>query len=111
MSRRLAKINKNIQRVFGEIIAREADLPRNILVTISRVETADNLQSAIVWLYVSPLDQAELVLKQLQPQMYDLQGAFNRVLNTRPLPRLKLKIDTGAAHSDQINRRLNQPDL
>jgi ribosome-binding factor A len=105
-SRRLLKINKHIQRVFGEILQEEAEVPANVLVTIARVDTTPNLKRSIIWLYIYPLAQAEEVLKQLKPQMYDLQGSFNRLLDMRPLPRLSLRIDYGAEHAEHIERTL-----
>lgn len=110
MSYRLAKLNKHLQRTFGEILQREADLPAGVLVTIARVDTTPNLKRAEVSLYVYPLERAEEVLEILKPQMYELQGAFNRALDLRPLPRLRLRIDYGAEHADTINQLIEHLD-
>ncbi|MEX1997351.1 MAG: ribosome-binding factor A [Candidatus Andersenbacteria bacterium] len=106
MSRRLQKVNKHLQRTFGEILQREAELPPNVLVTIARVDTSYNLKSATVWLYVYPLEQAEATLAQLTHQLYELQGILNRTLDFRPLPRLLLRIDYGAQHAENIECKL-----
>lgn len=106
MSERIAKINKHIQRVFGEILHEQADCPADTMITISKVETAPNLKSATVWLYIFPLDQGEEVLESLKKQMYDLQGAMNRELDMRPLPRLMLRLDHGAQHAESIEKKL-----
>ncbi len=106
MSERIAKVNKHIQKVFGEILHEQADRPANTMITISKVETAPNLKSAIVWLYIFPLDQGEEVLESLKKQMYDLQGAMNRELDMRPLPRLVLRLDHGAEHAESIEKKL-----
>lgn len=106
MSQRIAKVNSLIQRTFGEILQREADRPRDVLITISRVETTPNLKSADVWLYISPLEKAPDVMDILKVQMYDLQGEFNRAVNLRPLPRLILKVDKGASHAQTIEEKL-----
>jgi ribosome-binding factor A len=102
----MGKVNSRLKRVFGEIIIREADLPIDSLVTISEVDTARNLRSAIVWISVLPLDQASKTVKKLKSQMYHLQGLVNKELNMRPLPRITLRIDHGAEHSDKIERKL-----
>lgn len=106
MSHRLAKINKHIQRTFGEILQRDADLPADVLVTIARVDTTPNLRSTTVWLYIFPLEQGLATLAQLKSQLYDLQGALNRNLSMRPLPRLKLQLDHGAAHAEAVTRTI-----
>lgn len=105
-SHRLDKINSNIKQIFGEIIHKEAELPPDTMVTISAVETSINLQSATVWLLVLPFEKSQKTLNKLQPQMYHLQGLFNREIKIKPLPRLTLKIDHGAEHADNIERKL-----
>jgi ribosome-binding factor A len=107
-SRRMEKINKHIQRTLGEILLEEADLPPDVLVTISRVDTTPNLKSASVYLYVFPETASDDILERLKPQMYDLQGSLNRALDVRPLPRIYLRIDYGAAHADTINKALEK---
>lgn len=104
MSRRIVQINKNIQRILGEILQREADLPVDALVTISRVDTTPNLASATVWLYVFPVERSEEILERLTRQLYDIQGALNRALDQRPLPRIRLRVDYGAEHAENIEK-------
>jgi ribosome-binding factor A len=108
MSRRIEKINKNIQRIFGEVLQTHADLPPDVLVTVSRVETAPNLRSAAIWLYIFPLAHAPNTMNTLFRQLYVMQGEVNRRLATRPLPRLFLKLDKGAQHADDISRMLKK---
>ena len=108
MTYRLAKINKQIQRIFGEVLQREADLPVGALITVTQVEVAENLRSAKVWLTVWPPEMAAKALRQLRKQMYDLQGAFNRAIGLQPLPRLKLLIDHGAEQAAKVDRILRE---
>lgn len=109
-SYRMGKVNAHIKRVFGDILQKEADLPADALITISEVETANNLRTAIVWISVLPVDKARQAIKKLKPQMYHLQGTLNRELEMRPLPRISLRIDYGAEYSDKIERRLADLD-
>lgn len=108
MSRRLEKVNKHLQRICAEVLLIEASLPPNVLVTVARVNATPNLRSADVWLYVLPLEQGPTTLKELRKQLYDLQGAVNRKLDMRPLPRLILRLDRGAAHAEKIEQRLHE---
>lgn len=116
-TKRLEKVNSLIQRLFGEILQREADLPVDVLVTVSAVETVSNLRSATVWLYILPFDaglgkpqRVEEVFEHIKNQMYDLQGSLNRALSMRPMPRIILKLDHGAEHSQKIEKRLAELD-
>ncbi|MAF80732.1 hypothetical protein CL628_01830 [bacterium] len=108
MSTRLDQVNKNIQRVFGEILQQEADLPTNVLVTISRVDTTPNMRHTHVWLYIQPLSAAKKTMESLTEQLFTLQGSLNRMLDRKRIPRVALRIDYGAEHADKIERRLNQ---
>ncbi len=91
MSNRLAKINKHLQRTVGEILLTEAEVPDGVLVTVSRVETTNNLQRSDIWLSILPASRAKETLQLLKPQMYDIQGSLNRALEFRPLPRIQFK--------------------
>ena len=110
MSHRLDRVNKHIQRTFGEVLQREADLPTDVLVTISRVDTSANLARASIYLYVNPSERAEEIIEHLTPQLYDLQGSLNRKLDLKPLPRLRLRIDYGADHAQHINQTIDTLD-
>jgi ribosome-binding factor A len=110
MSVRIDRINKLILRTFGEVLQTEADLPADVLVSVSRVDTTANLQSATIWLSVFPLEAGEATLKTLESSIYSLQGSLNRKLTFYPLPRIRLKLDYGAEHAEHIQRRLKELD-
>lgn len=107
-STRIKRVNKHIQRTFSTILHTEARLPAQVLVTVSAVDTVPNLRSATVWLSVFPIEHGEAVIAELTQQLYDLQGSFNRALQMRPLPRLHLRLDTGADYAARIERKLAQ---
>ena len=107
MSLRMDRINRHLQKTFGEVLQREADVPPDVLITIARVDTTPNLASADIWLYIQPIDRAEKVVEQLTPQLYDLQGSLNRKLDLKPLPRVRVRIDYGAEHAEHIESTLD----
>ena len=100
---RISKVNKHIQRVLGEVMQKHAEIPGGLLVTISKVETAPNLRTALVWLYINPSGNGERILKLLQDQIYELQGYFNEAVRLHPLPRLSFKEDHGAEYAQHIS--------
>lgn len=105
MSRRLDKINRHLQRTLAEILLKEVDIPADVLVTISRVDTAPNLKTTSVWLYIQPLERADEVLEGLKAQLYDIQGTLNRGVNMRPLPRISFTIDRGSEYAQRIEEK------
>jgi len=102
MADRLPKLNKHLQRTLAEVLQTEADISPNVLVTVTRAEVTPNLRSVKMWLSFFPLDEAKKTLDKLEAQIYDIQGAFNRKLEMRPLPRLKLLIDYGPEHAQKM---------
>lgn len=108
MPDRIAKVNKHIQRTFGEILQVEADLPPDVMVTVVGVETTKSLKTATVWLAVRPEKQAGRVIRKLRKQLYDLQGSLNRKIRLRPNPRIILSVDHGAQHAQNIDRQLEE---
>lgn len=105
---RINKLNKHIQRTFGEVLQEEAFISPDAFVTIARVDTAPNLKFADIWLYIQPISQAESILAELTDQLYDLQGALNRKLDLKPFPRVVLKIDYGAEYANKIEQRFKE---
>ena len=108
MPDRIARVNKHIQRTFGEILQAEANLPNDVMVTVANVETTKNLKVATIWLSIWPEKQAGRVIKKLKKQLYGLQGSLNRKIRLRPNPRIILSVDHGAQHAENIDRRLEE---
>lgn len=85
---------------------KEADVPSDVLVTISRVDTTPNLRSTTIWLYSTPLERGPAVMELLEKQLYDLQGSLNKKLSLKPLPHIQLRLDEGAAYAERIEKKL-----
>ena len=88
MSDRVPRVNQLIKKELGQIILREIDFPENILITLTRVETAPNLIQAKVYISVMPQEKAEDILGILGKLMYSLQQKLNRRLRMRPIPKI-----------------------
>ena len=89
MSKRLPRVNELIKREVSKILFREVDFPKNVLVTVTRVETSPDLRESKVWISTFPESQREGVIKILNRQIYNLQQKINKLLKMRPLPKLK----------------------
>jgi len=107
---RLAKVNREIVRVFGRVVREEAALSPDVMVTIIDAQASRNLRAVKVGVSVYPLEEADEVMSQLQDQIYDLQGAFNRKISFHPCPRIRLELDKGSAHAEHIERKLSELD-
>lgn len=107
MNQRILQINELIQRNLGEIFAREIELPAGCLITITQVETMEDLREANVWLSIFPIDQSEIVLKLILRRIGELQKLLNRKIAIRYVPRIKFILDHSAERADQVEKVLH----
>ncbi len=89
MSKRIPRVNQLIQQELSKIILREIEFPSNVLVTVTRVETASNLIESKVYISVMPEGKTSKVFQILNQGIYELQQKLNRRLQMRPTPRIK----------------------
>ncbi len=108
MSKRIERLNELIKRELGKIILREVEFPKNVLVTITRVETSSDLSDSNVWVSVFPEDQTERVFKILNYKIYNLQQKINKLLKMRPIPKLNFMREKEIKKADKIEELLEK---
>lgn len=106
MSERIQKINKLIKKHLGEILARELSLKPGLFLTISKVDTSKDLRYTHVSISVFPFKESDYALRTLSKELYSIQGALNKKLQMRPLPRLEFKLDSTEEEADKIEKIL-----
>lgn len=108
MSERILKINKLIKEELGKLLLAETEFPKGIFVTISRVETSQDLLYTQVFLSIFPDQSQTLVLKTLQGQIFRLQHILNKKLKTRRVPKIKFEIDKAEEQAEKIEELLEK---
>lgn len=88
MSKRVQRINQLIKKELSQILLKEVDFPKDILVTVTRVETSVDLGSAKVYISAMPEGKASRVIQILNQLIYYLQQRLNKRLEMRPIPRI-----------------------
>ncbi|HPN54876.1 MAG TPA: 30S ribosome-binding factor RbfA [Candidatus Moranbacteria bacterium] len=106
MSERIQKINKLIKRDLAEILVRELNLKPGIFLSISKVDTSRDLRYARVFISVFPYKEADYAMKTLAKEIYGIQGALNKKLSMKPLPRLEFELDSTEEQADEIEKIL-----
>jgi ribosome-binding factor A len=106
MSQRVAKIESLIQQVVATSLV-ELVGPDAARVTVTRVDAAPDLHNATVWVGIlGDAAQAEAIMKRLQQIHSSLQAALSRRLQTKFVPRLHVRQDTGGEYAAEIDRLL-----
>ena len=108
MTERIPQVNELLQQELGTILLREFDVPENTLVTLTRVDTAPNLQQAKIYISVMPEEQAKEVLKLLKKEVYEMQQLLNKRLNMRPVPRIEWVLETKTIEAQEIEEILDK---
>lgn len=108
MTERIPQVNELLQQELGTILLREFDVPENTLVTLTRVDTAPNLQQAKIYISVMPEEKAKEVLKLLKKEVYEMQQLLNKRLNMRPVPRIEWVLETKTAEAQEIEEILDK---
>lgn len=104
-SNRISKLNSLIQQQLGAILPEYLEQPG--LVTINKVEVSRDLKWAKVWLSILNGDDAAIV-KELEKNIYDIQGELNRGLTLKVLPRLQFFLDTSARYAQHIDELIKK---
>jgi len=105
---RLVKVNELIKQLAGELVLREVDFGKDVLVTVTRVETSRDLRYSKVLITVFPNDKERNVLEVLEKEIFGIQRMLNKKLNMRPIPKIHFEIDRVEKEAARIEELLAQ---
>lgn len=88
MNNRIARINSLIKKELSQIFLREFDVPKDVLVTLTRVETSPDLKFAKVFISVWPQKLKEKFLANLGKNVFFFQKKLNKKLTMRNVPKI-----------------------
>lgn len=108
MSTRILKINELIKSHANEIILKDLSLKSGVFVTISKVDTTPDLRYTRIFVSIFPEKEIDYVEKTLAKEMYRIQGALNKKLFMRPLPKIQFITDMTESKADEIEKLLKQ---
>jgi len=108
VSQRIQKVNELIKRELSQILLREADFPKDILVTLTRVDTAPNLSQSKIYISVFPVGQIEGIIKFLNRRVYEFQQRLNKRLRMRPMPKIIFVREKKTAEAGRIEEILEE---
>lgn len=108
MSNRITKINALIQRHIGEILTRDISLKPGVFVTVAKVDTTPDLRYTRIFVSIFPEKEIDYAAKTLKKELYRIQGALNKKLAMRPLPKIEFKTDMTESKADEIEKLLKE---
>lgn len=105
---RIQRVNQLIRKEISQIILRELDFPKNILVTLTRVDTSRNLIHAKIYISVMPENETQQILEALNQKIYDIQQQLNKRLKMRPIPKINFVVEKETAQAGKIEELLEE---
>jgi ribosome-binding factor A len=99
-----------LQQVIAEFFLKNIEFPLETLVTVTKVELTKDRRHGTVWISVLPDEKGSVCTSIIRKNLYFIQGEVNRKVQTRPVPRLSIKIDAGPAYSEHIEELLKKID-
>lgn len=108
MSRRIERVNEVIKEVVSRIILREVEFSPGVLVTLTRVETAQDLRDSNIFISVLPEKDLDKTVGFLNKRAGALQKKLNEKLRMKPLPRIKFLAEKETAKAARIEAILEE---
>ena len=104
MSNRTQRVNELIKEELSQIILREMNFPRNVLVTIIKVNTSSDLTLATIYISVIPSGKTKKIIQDLKKNIYNLQQLLNKRLRMRPIPKIRFLEQRGTTETEKIEQ-------
>lgn len=104
MSHRIGKINELVKKNLNDILLKDLSIKEGVFITISKVDTSADLRYTRVLVSIFPEKETSYALETLRKEMYQIQGALNKKLSMRPLPRVQFELDTTEVKADEIEK-------
>lgn len=106
MHDRITQLNDLIRDLIGAILMREVSFKSEVIVTVTKVETARNLRRSTISVSVYPVTERTYVLKTIEHEHHNIQRMLHQKMATRPLPLLSFQLDTTEEEADKVERLL-----
>jgi ribosome-binding factor A len=107
MSNRINRVNSLLEQEISKLIAKEFDF-RDILVTLTRVDTSANLIETRAYISVMPNDKIDYVIKALNNEIYNVQKKIDKMLNMRPIPKIIFLGDKNISEAARVEELLEK---
>jgi len=113
MSKRIPRVNQLLKKEISQILLREIEFPKGVLVTVTRVESTPDLRESKIFLSIMPEENKDKITDFLNKKIYFLQQKINKRLRMRPIPKIiffKEEKTKTAARIEEILEKLKRKE-
>jgi len=108
MTKRIAQINGLLKKELSVIIAKGEGFDRNTLITITRVETTNDLSLAKVFISIMPEEKSPEIMDFLKKNIYHIQQELNNKLFIKRVPKIAFYPETKTAQAGKIEELIEK---
>lgn len=108
MFERRQRLKEVIKREVAQIIEREIDFGKDVLVSVSRVEITPDLSEAKVFISALPDDSLEEAMRFLKRKIGFIQKSLNKIVNIKRTPKLVFVEDKSLKKMARIEELLEK---
>lgn len=108
MKERIERINELIKRVLSKIFLKEIEIPPNVLLTITEVETNKDLTECKVFVSVLPDKKAEDLISYLNKRRNFFHSLLNKRITLKKIPKIFFLEDKKNKKMQKIEEILTQ---
>lgn len=108
MKNRVEQVSDFIRSEIAQIIIKEVELPQDSLVTISRVDIANNYRYALIWVSVIPVERSMEIIKILLKNKKPIQKMLAEKLSIIFSPKISFKLDSQVQKVYEVEHLLDQ---
>lgn len=108
MKERIKRVNNLIKEELGKIIFKEIEFPKEILVTLTRIETSKDFSEAKVYITCYPEDKEREILKILNSRIYFIQKKLDKKLVMRKIPKIVFVKEETVVQAGKIEKILEE---
>ncbi len=108
MSDRIRKVNALIHKEMSRIMTENLSLKPGLFLTISKIDTTDDLRYTRIFVRVFPGKESEYGMKTLEHERFTLQKQLHKKLQMKVCPKISFANDTTGDEVDEIERLLKE---
>jgi len=102
VSKRIPRVNQLIKKELSQIVLKEIEFPKGVLVTVTRVEASLDLNQAKVFISSLPESHTERVLSILNRQIYFIQQKLNKRLKMKFIPKIEFREEKKTREAGEV---------
>ncbi len=108
MKKRIEGLNQLIKVEVGRLILRDIEFPKDVLVTVTRVEVTADTREGRVYISAFPEKNEDWVLNLLNKNIFSIQKKIDKRLRMRVVPKISFRREKGTTEAEKIEKILEK---